>query len=396
MGDFSVDFKSGGCVDCTNCGLCNKGKDNPISMVVDAKEGKSEAPTEFDYIVEVDFGLTTTAMYLINPENKEQAGVFTCLNPQPISGNEAILRIKEASSECLKELQDIIRETVANGIGKLLKDKTASLVIISGNTALGYLFMGYELSKTDKYPYRIRQGLTETTEVAGIKTVLMPGISESIGGNTVAGMVTLNFLARSMNAVLINIGAVTEIIGLADGRMAALSVSAGKAFEQKVFGTSLVKAVSELYEGGLVSKDGILGDEYYETGIRMDHILVTQTEIRNLQTAKASVAAGIDYVLERLGVSADKIQHFYVAGGFGYYLDVKSAFNIHMFPPAFEDITETVGNASLEGIADFGTICDVTDAQSKILQMIESIDSSDASQIPDFNAQIAANMNFAE
>lgn len=396
MGDFSVDFKTGGCSDCTNCGLCDKGKENKISMVVDSKDASSGSPSEFDYIVEVDFGLSTTAMYLINPETKEQAGVFTCLNPQALHGNEALARIEEASGECLKELQDVIVELVENGVSKLLKERKASLVVVSGNTVFGYLFMGYELTKTNKYPYKVKAGLKEIKEIAGIKVALMPGISPTIGGNTVSGMITLNFLARNMNAMLIDIGATTEIIGMADGKMAAMSVNPGHAFEQKVFGTSLVKAVSELLEGGLINKDGLLCDEYFESGIRMDHILVTQTELRNLQTAKATVAAGIDCVLKALNVEADKMEHFYVAGGFGYYLDIKSAFNIWMFPNEFEGITEAVGNASLEGIADFGSIADVADAEQKMLEMIESVNVLEASDIPDFMAKVAANMSFAD
>lgn len=395
MGDFAVEFKTGGCSDCTNCGLCDKGKENKISMVVDTKGDNTESLTQYDYIVEVDFGLTTTAMYLINPETKEQAGVFTCLNPQHLSGKEAIKRIKEASEECLAELQSLLVETVSGGISKLLKDRKASLVVITGNTVFAYLFMGYELSKTGKYPYRVRKGLNKTEQIADINVELMPGISENIGGNVVSGMVTLNFLARNMNAILIDIGATTEIVGMADGRIVALGVDSGKAFEQKVFGTALIKGLCELLEGNYVSKDGILSEEYFETGIKVDHILITQTEIRNLQTAKASVAAGIDFVLGKLGTDVSKMDHLYIAGGFGYYLDVESAFNISMFPSEFRNITETVGNASLDGVADFGTICNISDAQSKILQMIESIDVYDASEIPDFNGRMATNMQLA-
>ncbi|MBO4337477.1 MAG: DUF4445 domain-containing protein, partial [Lachnospiraceae bacterium] len=83
-------------------------------------------------------------------------------------------------------------------------------------------------------------------------------------------------------------------------------------------------------------------------------VLICQEDVRAIQVAKAAVHAGIMILLSQAGIREDEIDKVYIAGGFGYFLDVESACNIGLLPARFEGIAEAVGNTSLAGCLEYG------------------------------------------
>lgn len=75
-------------------------------------------------------------------------------------------------------------------------------------------------------------------------------------------------------------------------------------------------------------------------------IALTQKDIREVQNAKAALAAGITVLLERSGLQADQVDQLYLAGGFGQYLDPEHAFRIGLLPDALRGRTLAVGNSA--------------------------------------------------
>ena len=61
----------------------------------------------------------------------------------------------------------------------------------------------------------------------------------------------------------------------------------------------------------------------------------------------------METLILRYGINADEISKVYLAGGFGYFLDVKKAAVIGMLPKELIAKTEAVGNTSLAGTARF-------------------------------------------
>lgn len=61
---------------------------------------------------------------------------------------------------------------------------------------------------------------------------------------------------------------------------------------------------------------------------------LTAADVRNLQLAKAAVAAGIRVLLQQRGITPEQMDGVYLAGGFGSYLDPDSAIAIGMLPRA--------------------------------------------------------------
>ena len=73
--------------------------------------------------------------------------------------------------------------------------------------------------------------------------------------------------------------------------------------------------------------------------------------MRNLQLAKAAVAAGIRVLLQQRGLTPEQLDGVYLAGGFGSYLDPESAAAIGMLPRACAGKLHTLGNTALAGAA---------------------------------------------
>ena len=370
----SVNFQSGGCVDCSNCGLCGKGK-KEASVVTDSvnapqvsgslaalnglagsgiQAGAAETADEIPTLVAVDLGTTTIGMYLINAVTGEQMGVFVSLNPQQIHGADVISRISNANAGKKEELQALITETIENGVKKLIKERTPKLIVISGNTVMGHLLMGYNVESLGVYPFKAEHLEQAETAICGIKTILMPGISAFIGGDVVSGLYTLGFKDSKEVSLLIDLGTNAEmVIGNCD-RMLALSAAAGPAFDQKVYGSQLIKAVAQILTEEKADRTGCLAEEYFELGCIAGRTLVKQEEIRELQKAKAAVAAGITLLAREYGVQLSEICKVYIAGGLGFYLDLDAAVEIGLFPKEFVGKMEAVGNTSLEGAYRYG------------------------------------------
>ena len=383
--NISVNFQSGGCVDCSNCGLCGKGK-KESSVVTDSvnapqvsgsltalnslagsgmQAGAAETADEIPTLVAVDLGTTTIGMYLINAVTGEQMGVFVSLNPQQIHGADVISRISNANAGKKEELQALITETIENGVKKLVKERTPKLIVISGNTVMGHLLMGYDVKTLGVYPFKAEHLEQAETAICGIKTILMPGISAFIGGDVVSGLYTLGFKESKEISLLIDLGTNAEmVIGNCD-RMLTLSAAAGPAFDQKVYGSQLIKAVAQILTEEKADRTGCLAEEYFELGCIAGRTLVKQEEIRELQKAKAAVAAGITLLAKEYGVQLSEIRKVYIAGGLGFYLDLDAAVEIGLFPKEFVGKMEAVGNTSLEGAYRYGLALEqgVSDAQ---------------------------------
>lgn len=390
--NISVNFQSGGCVDCSNCGLCGKSK-KEVSVVTDSVNAPQVGGStdEIPTLVAVDLGTTTIGMYLINAVTGEQMGVFVSLNPQQIHGADVISRISNANAGKKEELQALIIETIENGVKKLVKERTPKLIVISGNTVMGHLLMGYDVKSLGVYPFKAEHLEQAETAICSIKTILMPGISAFIGGDVVSGLYTLGFKDSKEISLLIDLGTNAEmVIGNCD-KMLALSAAAGPAFDQKVYGSQLIKAVAQILREEKADYTGCLAEEYFELGCIAGRTLVKQEEIRELQKAKAAVYAGIVLLAREYGVELQDISKVYIAGGLGFYLDLDAAVEIGLFPKEFVGKMEAVGNTSLEGAYRYA----LADApESELKELLSKVQELNLAELEGFEETYINAMNF--
>jgi uncharacterized 2Fe-2S/4Fe-4S cluster protein (DUF4445 family) len=78
-------------------------------------------------------------------------------------------------------------------------------------------------------------------------------------------------------------------------------------------------------------------------------IVVTRSDINEIQLAKGAIRAGLEIILEEGRIEAGDIDEFIIAGAFGTYLDVGSAMTVGMFPDLPRERFRQVGNAAGTG-----------------------------------------------
>ncbi len=112
-----------------------------------------------------------------------------------------------------------------------------------------------------------------------------------------------------------------------------------------ICGSGLIDAVAAGRELGLVDETGAL-----EGALRLaEGLSLTQGDIRAVQLAKAAIAAGMETLLEAAGLSPEKVDVLYIAGGFGSHLTIDSARAIGLLPRGLTGRVQVLGNAALSG-----------------------------------------------
>jgi len=71
--------------------------------------------------------------------------------------------------------------------------------------------------------------------------------------------------------------------------------------------------------------------------------------VRELQLAKGAIRAGIEILLQELGVTADDVRVVYLAGAFGNYISPQSALTIGLMPAFPNARIAPIGNAAGTG-----------------------------------------------
>ncbi|MCJ7568607.1 MAG: ATP-binding protein [Anaerolineales bacterium] len=134
-----------------------------------------------------------------------------------------------------------------------------------------------------------------------------------------------------------------------------------------ICGSGILDAVAELLKDGIIDHRGAfqegapnvregISTQYKEfllvpseyTGHGKD-IVVTRSDVNEIQLAKGAIRAGLEILLEEGGIAAGDIDEFIIAGAFGTYLDVGSAMTVGKFPELPRERFRQVGNAAGTG-----------------------------------------------
>lgn len=369
-----------------------------------------------DLGIAVDIGTTTLALTLIDMEDGGIIDTYTAINPQRAFGADVITRIEAAVRGKAEELRKLISEALLKGIEELLagsgiKEENLKKICIAGNTTMLHLLMGYPAGGLGVYPFTpVSIGLEKRTlgevlekaeglpdELKDTAAVILPGNSAFVGADIVSGLYSCGFYENEKVCALIDLGTNGEMaLGNRD-KLMVTSTAAGPAFEggnikwgvgsirgaissvkidesgaeittiggsdevTGICGTGVIETTAELLKNELLDETGVLDDEYFDEGYPLaktakgETITFTQKDIREIQLAKSAIRAGFETMLLNYGAKYEDIDRLYIAGGFGYYLDVSKAAAIGMIPEELLDRCEAAGNTSLSGAVKFLT-----------------------------------------
>ncbi len=409
------------------------------------EEETRSAETESGYDIAIDIGTTTIAIELVGRSRGQSLHTVTSINHQRAYGADVISRI-QASNEGEKEaLQESICRDLYEGICRLLAESGArpelvGRIAIAGNTTMGHLLMGYSCETLGVYPFTpvnietitaafeemFASQIKEHGETAlklNAQVTLLPGITTYVGADISAGMLSCEFDRREKPCLLIDLGTNGEMALGSKDRILVTSTAAGPAFEGGniswgmgsvpgaicgvsvqngnaqvetignqppvgLCGTGVIETTYELVKEELVDETGMLEEDYFEEGFPLaetkkgETIVFTQKDVREIQLAKSAVRAGVETLLLRFGVGYEDISQVFLAGGFGYRVDLAKAVGIGMLPKELEGKTTAVGNSSLRGARLYLT---QEDSPKRLQQILASSKEVELSSDKDFN-----------
>jgi uncharacterized 2Fe-2S/4Fe-4S cluster protein (DUF4445 family) len=284
------------------------------------------------------------------------------------------------------------------------------VLVAAGNTTMSHFLLGLTpcnirlepyVPTADIYPQILAAEIGIRINPRGILETL-PSVASYVGGDIVAGVVASGIADQPHVQGLIDIGTNGEIaIGNKEwlvccsasagpsfegggtrcgmratkGAIEKVEISNGRVFYQTIgrsrplglCGSGLIDCIYELKRNGIIGSDGKFdrsgGDPRltYEDDVPQyviaqatetdtgEAIVFTESDIANLIKSKGSIFAAIKSLIDYTGLSFDQLDTFYVAGGFGNFLNVPKAVAIGLLPDIPKEKIKFIGNSSLTG-----------------------------------------------
>ena len=377
-------------------------------LLIDVEEGDTTARR---FALAVDLGTTTVVATLLDLGTGQPVATASALNGQAPYGADVISRISALDDDrtALAALRRRVHETLAQLAGEVTAEggvasREVYEVSVVGNVTMVELALGIDPTPLSRAPFPIAARRLPEARAAdfGIPAhpqapaILLPAPGAYVGSDTVAGALASGIALGAEPRLLIDIGTNTEIVVGSSRRLLACAAPAGPAFEGShvtfgmraadgaiegvrivggevrldvigggtpagLCGSGLIDAVAALLDAGVldahgrfVDVDGPLGERLTWHGAARafalhDHVLLTQLDVRQLQLAKASIAAGWSVLCADLGIEPAQLTSVILAGSFGTYVSTRSARRIGLVPPVPDDRIVFAGNAASEG-----------------------------------------------
>ena len=346
--------------------------------------------------IAVDLGTTTVVVQLVNLENGHVLDSVSEINPQARYGSDLISRIQSCLDGNFEELQNLVRSKIGEMIQTIIQKHPVkvSKVTIVGNTVMHHIFSGLAVNSLSFYPFhspnlgiqifsptQLKWNLPETVNIQ-----FYPSIGSFVGSDILAGIAATKMFEHENYSVLIDLGTNGEIVVGNRHKIICASTAAGPAFEGAKISqgmratTGAISSVflenSELktHVIGNVSAKGICGSGLIdvmaillnseeigmfgeiksgEDKVKLTRqVSITQQDIREFQLAKAAIAAGIQILLNQLGIIYNDVDKVFIAGGFGNFLNIENVIRTGLIECEAEKIVK-LGNTALIGAKMF-------------------------------------------
>ena len=357
----------------------------------------------------VDIGTTTVVMELVDSITGDILSTCPFLNPQRAYGVDVMSRIANAENGGNLRLREVLLTEMEKGLRELEKAGKPEKIIVSGNTTMGHLLLGYPVEGLGKAPFKPFSLDFAHFDLIGHPVVFLPGISAFVGADIVSGIYACGMTEeigeteKKEVSLFIDLGTNGEIAVGNQEKIWCTATAAGSAFEGDItaqaMGTDIVALAYDMLQTGIMDESGLLAESWFTDGCPIktekgDTVLIRQQDIRSLQMAKAAICAGVSILLDK-AEAWERISHVYLAGGFGYYLDVEKAVGIGLIPKVLRDKCVAVGNTSLAGAVRYGKACADNEAE-KLRHIVQISEAINLAQQPEFEQRYIEAMAFRE
>lgn len=353
----------------------------------------------------------------------------------------------------LEILQKAVVESINKLIDRLLEGYSSPEriydVVAAGNTLMTHFFLGMDINYLFKSSnVRVeKRGYTALARELGLnvnegaRVFALPPVGRYVGGDIVGDVLASGVVDSPYLSLMVDLGTNGEIVLGSEGWAISTSVASGPAFEgyeikhgsravegaidhveivdgevkytvigskkpRSICGSGLIDLLAELLKNGIVDFQGNLdtrhprvrrGEDGYEfvvvegdeteTG---EDIVFTQNDIDTLIKSKAAVCAGIAVLIKKAGITPADVDRFYIAGGFGYYINFENAVIIGLFPELPNAEVKQIGNGSLAGAYLALTSKKKRQLAETMAKLMTYFDlSTDANFMEEYNAALA-------
>jgi len=307
----------------------------------------------------------------------------------------------------IKNINQLIRKLAKE---KDVPTDEINAIVAAGNTIMSHFFLGLTpcsirldpyVPTADEFPQIRAEEIGIQINPRGILETI-PCVASYVGGDIVAGVMSCGIPEHEEVRGLIDIGTNGEIaIGNKDW-LVCCSASAGPAFEgggtrcgmraikgaiekikvtdgrlkyetigsarpRGICGTGLIDCIYELVKNGIIDPGGKFDRNRSDDRLKIEDnipqyviahpdetesgtaVVITESDIDNLIKSKGAVFAAIKSLTDYIGLGFDMIDTFYVAGGFGSFLDIPKSIAIGLLPDIPREKIQFIGNSSLTG-----------------------------------------------
>jgi len=382
------------------------------------------------YLLDLTMGKIAATASTMNPQISYGEDVISRIH-YIMENENNLARLQEAVVEGINQL---IREACQNaGVSpEEIRDMT-----VAGNTAMHHIFLGIPPNYVSLMPYPAALQSPVDIKARDLRVKIgrgayvhaLPTIAGFVGGDAVADILATGIHESDDLSMVIDIGTNTEIVLGNKTKLTACSCASGPAFEgahikfgmrattgaiehlwidpdtyevgyktiddekpRGLCGSAIVDAAAGMLKAEIIDHRGRFnmkletprlrrGDKAgefvlawrNEAGIDSD-IAVTQSDIREVQLAKAAIFTGTSVLMEQMRVSPKMIRKIFLAGAFGNYVDPQNARIIGMYPDVPLERVHFVGNTAGSGARMALLSVEARDMTAEIAKRVEYIE----------------------
>ncbi len=340
--------------------------------------------------IAIDLGTTTIAAQMVDMSSGSVLGVKSALNPQARFGSDVMSRIHAALSGA--DLTTVVRAMLRGMVMNLARGREPEIVhvVLVGNTVMHHLFAGLDVEPLAHAPFASPNLASQKFQPRELGWPLPTAceihfahcLGGFVGSDILAGIVASGMTRAEDLMALVDLGTNGEIaignrhaivcastaagpafesgsirmgmravtgavshVSRCDGKMCATVVGGGEA--RGICGSGLVDAVAAALDSGAILASGRIADGTKILPIA-GPVVLYQSDIRELQLAKAAIASGFQLLLKHMGANSHDVKSIQLAGAFGNYVQIESAIRIGLIqvPRA---VVHAAGNTALRG-----------------------------------------------
>lgn len=325
---------------------------------------------------------------------------------------DRILAVKEDRKN-LRKLRSLILgdiERLAAELCTSVGRESVSALVIGGNTTMIHFFLGCDPWLVFQNPYApvfFDPGIFSARQVGldlSCNVFCFPAVANYLGGDITAGLLLTDLDTTDKPSVFLDIGTNGELCLGCKEYLLMGAGAAGPALEgfgsrygmraekgairhlrmgedgnfqldvigggepKGICGTGIFDLVAECYQAGILHGDGTVNmeDSKYVTWVwdedlqeslpavvygrnGEEKLYFTQRDIQEFVRCKAAGFTMVATLLDYCGLSLADVEKFYLAGGFGTHIDLKSAITVGLYPDVDRAKLVPLGNTSLQG-----------------------------------------------